>query len=325
MSNHTLVLQNVIEELTSDTVSLKNPLLKLKVLSTIIKNEELEKYVTEELCGYANQSEVPVYRQAFGEVAVDIVVQHVSFQTLVLDNVMLDEPLKGLARKMLIHESIEVLEEMKSSGTEKNNASQYLVQNITILFAQSIMQSVYKYYPNAKGTNFQSAVFRCPKKVITKILIAVRTKLLELSLKLAEELGFEIDFSKMNDKSEKANSIINNFFMEIKNSQGVVLNTGDNSFNNANISITQGNISQLSEELKKAGVDPDDIKEIEEIVSQEKPNEKRIELGEKAQGWLAKVTQKGMDAGGKLAIAIGANLIAAYLKAFYGIGTEPIK
>ncbi len=321
MSDHTLALQNVIEELTLDTLSLKSPLLKLKVLSTILKNKELEKYVTEELCGYSNPSDVPIYRQTFGEIAVDVVVQHTSVQTLILEDVMLDEPLKSLARKMSIHESVEVLEEMKVTSKEKGDESQYLVLNITVLFAPSLMKSVYTYFPNAKDTKFQSAVFRCPKKVISKILIAVRINLLELSLKLAEELGFEIDFSKITGKSEKANSIINNFFMDIKNSQGVILNTGSNSFNNANVSITQGNISQLKEELEKAGVASEDIKEIEEIATQESPEGNRTELGQKAAGWLAKVTQKGMDAGGKLAISIGANLISTYLKAFYGIGS----
>ncbi|GAQ15729.1 abort lactococcal phage infection AbiTii [Myroides odoratimimus] len=86
-----------------------------------------------------------------------------------------------------------------------------------------------------------------------------------------------------------------------------------------NVQIRQGNFKELEDLLVKNNVSQEDISELKEIIENEQPNLDNKVLGDKANGWIAKMVKKCLD--GSWAIGIGAagKLLADGIKAYYGM------
>lgn len=85
------------------------------------------------------------------------------------------------------------------------------------------------------------------------------------------------------------------------------------------IQIKAGNFDDLRQLLTRNNVADSDIDELKTIIEAEKPDTKNKRLGEKTNGWIAKMVSKCFD--GTWAIGIGAagKLLADGIKAYYGL------
>jgi hypothetical protein len=100
---------------------------------------------------------------------------------------------------------------------------------------------------------------------------------------------------------------------------GNIVSTGDNANIHATIKITKGDIKALQSHLETQGVDQEDIHEISEIVQNEQPDLENNRLGEKSNNWILKILGKSLNGIGKVATGISSNLLATFIKHYYGM------
>ena len=157
--------------------------------------------------------------------------------------------------------------------------------------------------------------------ILVKIPTAIRTKLLDFVMSIAENFGFDIEIESFNKKAEVNNqTIIHQMNTTITNSgDGNVINTGKENQIENKVTLYKGDTERLVRELKAQGIDNEDIQEIAEIVSEEKPDEENARLGEKANGWISKIFNKSLNGIGKIVTGLSANLLATLVRQYYGM------
>ena len=149
----------------------------------------------------------------------------------------------------------------------------------------------------------------------------VRSKILGLAMEIGEEFGYNIEIASFNKESEKNNqTIIHYMKTEITNTgDGNVVNTGNNANVTANLSISKGDITKLNKALEEQGVEHADIVELNDIIKTETPDFENKRLGEKANNWVLKTFGKALNGLGKIATSASGNLLATFIKQYYGI------
>jgi hypothetical protein len=100
---------------------------------------------------------------------------------------------------------------------------------------------------------------------------------------------------------------------------GSFINTGDHAVNTVNITINKGDLKGLNSELEKLGVEPEDIKEINNILQTETPDTTNGNLGPKASSWVGKIVAKALSGTGKIAVSAAGNILATLIKSYCGI------
>ena len=155
--------------------------------------------------------------------------------------------------------------------------------------------------------------------VILDISGAVRTKLLEFVMSIADELGFDIEITETNKK--QINQTINYYMKTIitTSGDGNVINTGDNNTISNNNKIEKGNIEHLKDELRKQGIAEEDIAELSTIIQEEVPESQTNVLSEKETNWILGITKKALNGVGRIATSVTANLLASMIKGYHGI------
>lgn len=317
-TNFSFPIGEVLKELMDTSKSLAQPLFKLGQFARFTKNKELLEYVNNELNGYKSYAEIPSYRK--GRASIEITVQSMYGKENLSLPLELIEPTAQYAFKyVFMSDGIASIEHLTERTKSSNTPGSYMMVPMGMLhYLQKPAHKLYK-------TNYQFSVIAArlstnPNKIL-EIPNAIRTKLLDFVNSIAEEFGYDIEIDTFNVAKEINNQTINNFMgTSITNSgDGNVINTGDHNQIGNSANISKGNKEQLQSELKKLGIEEEDIAEIVEIVSVEKPNREKGLLGPKANSWITDILGKSLNGIGKLASGISVELLASLLKQFVGL------
>jgi hypothetical protein len=144
--------------------------------------------------------------------------------------------------------------------------------------------------------------------------------LMNFTMELVEQFGTEIEISSFRKQSKQNNQIIYHIMnkTDITNTgDGNVVNTGDYATLTANITINKGDWGNLQRTLTDHGIEEADISELKTIVETEKPE--NATLGDKAIEWVTKISSKVLKGIGKIATGVSSNLLAAWIKSYYGL------
>ena len=157
--------------------------------------------------------------------------------------------------------------------------------------------------------------------IVLEIPNAIRTKLLDFVMSIAENFGFSVEIETFNKKAEINNqTIIHQMNNTINNSgDGNVFNSGNENQIENNFTNYHNDISRLQNELEKQGIEKADVDEISEIIAKEEPNIEESKLGEKSNSWISKIINKSLNGVGKISTGISANLLATLIKQYYGM------
>jgi AbiTii len=318
-SLNTFVLQEVIDELVNTDKSLVSALMKLKYLAMLIKNETLLSYTNAELDGYKRgDKELPDYRRAPAKLLVDMQAGYNTHRNLVLPADLADPKLGKLVEEYYFLDGIGVIEtqitKYKAGDVESIGSE---LQMGVLHYLQAGAQKLYR--SDIRMTVVAARVVTNPVHLVT-IGDTVRARLLTFAMETGEKFGFDIEIDSFRQNAIENNNTINYYMNEIKNSgDGVVINTGDYATVTATITITKGDFQKLNDVLRKEGIDQADIDELKKIVEIEQPDEEKKILGPKANNWILGIMSKVLNGVGKISTAITANLIAAYIKGYYGM------
>jgi hypothetical protein len=317
----TFLLQEVVDDLVNTDKSLSSALMKLNYFAKLIKNNELINYTENELNGYTSKREdIPNYRQARGTLYVDFqayVHHHLDKE---LPIAMIDEKYRDVFQYMFFREGIAVIEKLAKEAMN-NNSSGQIAHPLPMELLYILQEPARKLYRSDVRIDVIAARLTSSANTIVSIPNAIRTKLLDFVMSIAEEFGYNIEIETFNKKSETNNqTIIHQMNTTINNSGDAnVINTGNENQIENQVTLYKGDIKRLQNELRKNGFDETDIEEISSIVVNEKPNEEENRLGEKANGCISKAINKSLNGIGKIATGVSANLLATFIKQYYGM------
>lgn len=232
---------------------------------------------------------------------------------------MLEEPYKTALQKMCVMNGIQVVEKMANEMMEEKKHSEFYRQ-LPMEMLPSIQPIIEKITKSSSRIFVQSAMTVANAHIFLEIQSNIRTKLLDFVMETGEKFGFNIEIESFRKNSVENNQIINNIMnTTINNSgDGNVLNTGDNNNISNSPKIVKNDIESLKNELRKQGIEEQDVIELAEIVQEEDLDENN-NLGEKSRNWVLRILDKSMQGIGKISTAVSANLLATIIKGYYGI------
>lgn len=330
---HTFLLNEVIDDLVKGETSLVSPIMKLRVLAKLIKNEPLHTYTIREIEGYwkLDESEIPDYRKTPGTIYIDLYSLGSTATRPVSPSILENPKFDGHFRFLTFREGIETIEQMSKDRGNGKEAEQLVHTPFPLELLTLFEQAIRKKNPGRPIQVTRGGLSGNAYRV-TEIPTIVRSRLLNFTMELTDQFGMKIDISSFNKQKENNNQIIINIMSktEITNNgdgsintgitntgDGNLINTGDHATQTATISINKGDWGKLQKSLEEHGIDEEDIKELKTIVDAEKPE--GATLGNKSIDWIMKVSGKALKGIGKIATGVSSNLLATWIKGYYHI------
>lgn len=315
----TFLLQEVIDDLVNTEKSLSAPLMKLNYFGRLVKNQELIDYTQNELNGYRNQDNIPDYRRTIGTLFIDMqMYNHRHSGQLPVS--MLEEPYRDALKYVYVREGIAAIEKLAREAESGDSDGQIMTQ-LPMEMLHILQAPARKLYKSDARVDVIGARLVGNANIVVEIPNAIRTRLLEFTMSLAEMFGHDIEIESFNKKAEINNqTIIHQMNTTINNSgDGNVINTGNQNQIENNVTLYKGDIERLQKELAKQGIEENDIIEISQIVQEEQPDLETGRLGVKSNGWISKIINKSLNGIGKIATGVSANLLATLVKQYYGM------
>jgi hypothetical protein len=315
----TFLLQEVIDDLVNTDKSLSAPLMKLNYFGKLIKNQELVEYTHSELNGYKAQEEnIPSYRRTIGTLYIDMQM-YIHQHSGELPVSMIEEPYRTALRYFYVREGIAAIEKL-ARESESNSGGQ-IVTALPMEILHVLQSPARMLYKSDARVDVVGARLAGNSNIVVEIPNAIRTKLLDFVMSIAENFGYNVEIETFNNKAEINNqTIIHQMNNTINNSgDGNVINTGNENQIENNVTLYKNEISRLQSEMEKQGIDKDDIEELSEIIAVEEPNIEENRLGEKSNNWISKIINKSLNGVGKIATGISVNILATLIKQYYGM------
>lgn len=316
----TFPLQEVIDDLVNTDKSLSSALMKLNYFGRLINNEELIYFTNNELNGYkGKEQEIPDYRKTIANLHIEMQAYQTRHSGQ-LPISMLEEPYRSALQFISIREGISAVEKLAREA-EKGESKGQITTALPMEMLHILQEPARKLYKTNVRLDVISATISGNSNIVTEIPNAIRTKLLEFVMTIAEEFDYNVEIESFNKQSETNNQIIIHQMSNIINNtgDGNIFNTGDKNQIENNVILYKGDTNRLQEELRKQGIEEEDIAEITEIVQSEEAISNEGRLGVRTNEWISKIINKSLNGIGKIATGISANILATLLKGYYGI------
>ena len=232
---------------------------------------------------------------------------------------MLEEPYRTALRYVYVREGIAAIE--KLARESQNNSDGQIATTLPMEMLHILQSPARLLYKSDARVDVIGARLSGNSNIVVEIPNAIRTKLLDFVMSIADKFGYNVEIETFNKKAEINNqTIIHQMNNTINNSgDGNVINTGNENQIENNVTIYKNDISRLQSEMEKQGIDKDDIEEISGIIAIEEPNIEENRLGEKSNSWISKIINKSLNGVGKIATGISANILATLIKEYYGM------
>lgn len=305
------LINDIINELIDTDKSISSPLLKTKVLASRLQNEALLNWVSNELKGYDNTSQLPEYRKYQANITGTYINGSMQYNDQPVPTMGLKKEFEIVLRSMDFTQSISSLETLK--GENKSGTLEHTFPaELTGLIQQNWR----------KMGNPYLQLINCKKSIsvnaVVEILAFVRNNLLDFMLKIDSEFGNITEIEELKTKKEQITSIMNHTIINTSG-DGNVVNTGEKAKISATINITKGNKEELTKHLEDIGLSKEDTSELVEILDVEQPDFQKKTFGQKVNGWTQKMLGKALDGSWNIGIGAAGTLLAEAIKSYYGM------
>ena len=296
------LIDELIADITGQSVNLTDVLIKTKVLAFKLKNEDLSKWIEYELNGYPNGN-LPDYRILHCQV-----IGHMSNGFREVKNYPI--PIQFLDKKLL--ESITTVRLNQSVSTLEGLTNENKLGMV-------ISPEFYPYLSKGLDSGFviQYARREIDNAQIAQTNTAIRSKLLDFLLKLSDEVGDKRDLKTFTVGKDK-DRVASIFHSAIFGNNTTII-VGDN--NTQSISDSYNvyrNFEKLKKQLVEMGLTDSDVEELRLIIDDDNANQVEHRFGDKVKNWISKSLQKTMDGSWTIGLGVAANLLSDVVSAYYG-------
>jgi hypothetical protein len=302
-----MVLDDIIDILSTRDGSLTDALLKTKIFLHQIGRKDLATWIDNELAGYPDD-DVPEYRIISTEVRGSLT----SFRWQMPDTQLPIGHLTPKQKKQLtsfsMASSLELVEEaIKSYRTKGGGMVRNLPVESTMVF-QKVME---------QGVNVIRAWCQVNMGDVENIISEVRTRLLNFALELKEVVGDDT-LTEMKSKGvpEQAGKI---FEMTI-NGTGNSIYLAHNSTQIVTITNKAGDVEGLIKALSAIGIPTDELDALRIAIGQDQTAGVKPVLGESKTGhWAVKLIGRAANKGIDVGVDLVSSTIAKTIAAFNGV------
>jgi hypothetical protein len=298
---------NLLKDIRNELISEKKLsvlLRKAKVLSSVIRNDDLKNWVDNEMNGYAEIDKLPDYRTVPGRNFGDFFGPFgKQLKNAPIPIMSLPEELKEYATTTYIAHGVSTIDDLLKSG--KNQFKEQWPADFIAFAGSNIME----------GFNCLSAWKLITSSQLAQVLETARNKLLSLILELEEkhpDVETEADIAGI--PKDEVKTIVNTFIYGSNNVVASGINVQQK------VSIEKGNINSLLEYLKKIGVPETDRTELKGIIKEEKTVQAPNKFGPKLANWISKLTNKALQGAGKVTLQVITQYIIHAINLYYGVG-----
>jgi hypothetical protein len=300
MAKQSLVLE--LQELASNSSNdIRDLLRKALLVATKLKVDDFRDWIECELNGYGDR-DVPDYRTTRAELkAFNPYRGYIPF--LIKDDNLYDK-----VTQVELRESISSLVSLLDKDTGEGGRHLMIPFSNQMKMFLTEGQDVYMEPIRFIGSN-----------IIARIIDAVRTMILDWSLKLESEgiLGAGLSFSE--EEKQKAS---NSPQIHIDNFQGILGDVAHSSVSQKlNITINKGDWEGLKTYLKTVGVDNQDIDDLKEAIKEDPQPKSNHSFGKKVGGWIGNMVTKAAQGLGQLPMGTSSSLLANAIWQYYGFGS----
>ncbi len=297
------IIDNLIDELTHKNVPLTDILIMTKVLAHKLKNEELKKWIDDELNGYSGDK-LPEYRVLGCQITGTISNGFQRVNNYPIPLIGLDDKLRQGILTVKLSQSISALDE---SVRNEKGGKMYM----------NIPPEMYGYLSKDFDGGFviEYAKREIDRTQVLQTLTAVRTKLLDFLLKLNDELGDNEDVTTLSEGKTKQK--VASLFHSTVFGDNTTIIVGDHNTQTVN-NIKQGDFDSLKKHLLNNSVKKEEINELKKYIDNDNPNPEKKEFGEKVKGWISKMLSKALDGSWQIGLGAAGSLLADSVATYYG-------
>jgi hypothetical protein len=305
------LIEDIINELVDTSVTITSPLLKTKVLAKRLGNQNLLTWVDRELTGYNGEDNLPEYRIFSCQFVGSYIAGNLKHDNHPIPTIGLDKEIQEGLRSFYLRQSISSLE--KYILNQENGYLEHEMSAEMVALVQINWQ---------KMVNLNLRLLNCRKTVsitaVDEIISSVRNKLLDFSLKIDEEFGNITEIESLKEKSKEITHIMNQTIINT-NGDGNLVNTGNDSHIEANITINKNDQESLKKYLKQIGLLENDVEELCDVIDTEQPDEQSMTFGSKVNNWIQMMIGKSLDGSWQVGIGAAGNLLADAIQQYYGL------
>jgi len=286
------------------SVDVHTLLLEATVLAARLGNEDLDRWLANELEGYPDDASVPPYRQGFQKVLMGTFAN--SFWKIGPSQVpmtALPKNLRDLPMDFDVRWPITSVDEMANSPDETIK-----------LVVPSGLANFVRYYENMTCVELYAIV---PRHAFRGIIGAVRTKVLRYAIEIEKENpdAGEAEPGEQpvaQDRLERLQQTI------ILGGTNVVTNAG----RDASVAVGRvgfGDVEALVKEVERQEVSRDDVRDLLEAIRAEPAAPDRKDIGPRVTSWLGRMTNKAATGAWQVSSATGAGVLATLIAKYYGL------
>lgn len=305
------LINDIINELIDADKSISSPLLKTKVLASRLQNETLLSWVSNELKGYDDSSQLPEYRKYQANITGTYINGSMQYNDQPVPTMGLKKEFEVVLRSMDFAQSISSLETLK--GENKSGT-------LELIFPAELTGLIQQNWRKMGNPYLQ--LINCKKSIsvnaVVEILAFVRNNMLDFMLKIDSEFGNITEIEELKTKKEQITSIMNHTIINTSG-DGNVVNTGEKAKISAAINITKGNKEELTKHLEDIGLSKEDTSELVEVLDVEQPDFEKKTFSQKVNGWTQKMLGKALDGSWNIGIGAAGTLLAEAIKSYYGM------
>jgi hypothetical protein len=292
-----MLLDELITLLSDPKQSLSEALYKTKVLFHQLGRKDLVPWVTHEIAGYPDESEVPPYRLIGAQVRCNLMNAGWTNNNQLLIIGHLDAVEQKAITEIKLRFPIEVIQESIRKYSE--NSSNRMVSNIAPETFGRFNQVI------TNGGRLTAAWSELNMGDVAGVLSSVRSRLLDFVLELKDQIDTAqvsvIPDAGLPERLEKAGINPGDIFKNAVFTDSTINLMIGSGVQNVNIKNKPGDIKSLLEVLRKKGVLEEDLIDLEAAVTEDgEAGEVTVDKG-KTQSWLLKTAAKA----GKGAMKIG--------------------
>ena len=291
-----LELQSLAADRNTDIVDV---LRKALMVARKLGLDETAKWIDQELDGYKKGEEVPAYRQVVGQFKA----YNPTLRRLI--PYYLPSDMEEKLTKIPVSSPISALAEKTA-----NQSTGWQVQ-LNPQVRDALLRGQQDPFP-------MEPVLDIPPIFIRRIVEAVRDKVLRWSLELEKEgiMGEGKTFTPVEkDKASHTPAINIGVF------QGVLGNITNSEFvQNLKQNVKQNDRAGLLQELKKLGIDQEDLLELSEALERDPAPTCKSAFGPAVSVWIGNMVKKAALGTWKFGVDVAGGVLSSAISSYYGIG-----
>ena len=300
---------NLLEDIQKDAIDassdLGSLLRKCKVLAARLNSEEFQDWLIWESNGYPEDVPVPEYRIW----SLEIKGHFAGLFGSALNNA----PIPTIVLPKTVQDSYNAYEYRTSIGASESALKKYkkgMIQISTGDLALALGTSVYE------NMNCLQCWAEFSTVNLDEMFNTVRERVLDFSLAVWKEYPNAGEVKSDNSESISPDKINQIFNTTVHGGNINLTGTANNS--PITFNITSNDFDAVRRVLENNGISEEDLAELQNALSSDKPPQSPGQFGPKVSSWIAGMMQKASEGSWSIALATGANLLSNALSKYYG-------